>query len=46
MNPYKILTHFARRGGAEVAGLDFESEDPGSVPSLPSPRVGSLMARR
>ena len=29
----------ARRGGAEVAGLDFGSEDPGSVPRLPSPRV-------
>ena len=37
--------HMARRGGVEVAcwtGL----EDPGSIPGLPSPRVGPLMARR
>ena len=27
-------------------GLDFGSEDPGSIPCLPSPRVGPLMARR
>ena len=27
-------------------GLDFGSEDPGSIPRLPSPRVGPLMARR
>ena len=31
-----------RRG----SGLDFGSEDPGSIPCLPSPRVGPLMARR
>ena len=31
-----------RRG----SGLDFGSEDPGSIPGLPSPRVGPLMARR
>ena len=31
-----------RRG----SGLDFGSEDPGSIPRLPSPRVGPLMARR
>ena len=29
-----------------VSGLDFGSEDPGSIPRLPSPRVGPLMARR
>ena len=28
------------------SGLDFGSEDPGSIPRLPSPRVGPLMARR
>ena len=27
------------------SGLDFGSEDPGSIPRLPSPRVGPLMAR-
>ena len=31
-----------RRG----SGLDFGSEDPGSIPGLPSPRVGPPMARR
>ena len=31
-----------RRG----SGLDFGSEDPGSIPRLPSRRVGPLMARR
>ena len=31
-----------RRG----SGLDFGSEDPGSIPRLPSPRVNPLMARR
>ena len=31
-----------RRG----SGLDFGSDDPGSIPCLPSPRVGPLMARR
>ena len=31
-----------RRG----SGLDFGSGDPGSIPRLPSPRVGPLMARR
>ena len=36
----------ARRDGAEVAGWDFGSGDPGSIPRLPSPRVGPLMARR
>ena len=28
------------------SGLDCGSEDPGSIPGLPSPRVGLLMARR
>ena len=37
----------ARRGGAALgSGLDFGLEDPGSIPRLPSPRVGPLMARR
>ena len=27
------------------SGLDFRSEDPGSIPGIPSPRVGPLMAR-
>ena len=31
-----------RRG----SGLDFGSEDPGSISRLPSPRVGPLVARR
>ena len=31
-----------RRG----SGLDWGSEDPGSIPGLPSPRVGPLMARK
>ena len=31
-----------RRG----SGLDFGSEDPGSISRLPSPRVGPLMERR
>ena len=31
-----------RRG----SGLDFGSDDSGSIPRLPSPRVGPLMARR
>ena len=35
-----------RGGGAEVAGWNFGSEDPGSIPRLPSPRVGPLVARR
>ena len=31
-----------RRG----SGLDFGSGDPGSIPCIPSPRVGLLMERR
>ena len=45
----KKLPHFYelrplrwRRG----SGLDFGSEDPGSIPRLPSPGVCPLMARR
>ena len=37
----------ARRGGLEVAEwTERGSDDPGSIPGVPSPRVGPLMARR
>ena len=42
----KLYPSNARRGGAEVAGWTLDREDPGSIPRLPSPRVGPLMARR
>ena len=31
---------------SQGSGLDCGSEDPGSIPDIPSPRVGPLMARR
>ena len=31
---------------SQGSGLDCGSEDPGSIPGIPSPRVGPLMARR
>ena len=45
--PYRVVT----KGNSpprwcRSSGLDFGSEDPGSIPRLPSPRVGPLMARR
>ena len=33
------LLNLARRGGVEVAGWFIGSEDPGSIPGIPSPRV-------
>ena len=39
---YSIPSPLAHRVGAEVAVWTFGSEDPGSIPGIPSP----LMARR
>ena len=41
-----LTTHSCPPRWCRGSGLDCGSEDPGSIPSLPSPRVGPLMARK
>ena len=40
------LFNMAHRDGVVVAGWFIGSEDPGSIPGIPSPFVGPLMERR
>ena len=41
---HRFIKHFGPPRWRRGSGLDFGSEDPGSIPRLPSPRVGPLMA--